>query len=268
MQQLTQVRGETIEMTIDGVVATIWLARPDAYNTINLRLTEELKAIAFDLEASRDVRVVVLRGRGRQFSAGGDIEMFQDNIESMRRFITDVIANFHEILVTFRRMSKTTVAVVHGAVAGGGLSLALACDIVVAEERTKFAIAYRRLGASADGGMTHLLTRLLGQRKAIELLLLSDAFSAAEALRLGLINRVVAEPDIEAEIANLTLALAENAPASVGALKRLTYEAPTASFEEQLSRELAAFAECAATADFREGIKAFRERRNPVFQGH
>ena len=122
----------------------------------------------------------------------------------------------------------------HGAVAGGGLSLALACDIVVAEERTKLAIAYRRLGASADGGMTHLLTRLLGQRKAIELLLLSDAFSAAEALRLGLINRVVAEPDIEAEIANLTLALAENAPASVGALKRLTYEAPTASFEEQI----------------------------------
>ena len=84
MQQLTQVRGETIEMTIDGVVEAIWLARPDAYNTINLRLTEELKAIAFDLEASRDVRVVVLRGRGRQFSAGGDIEMFQDNIKSMR----------------------------------------------------------------------------------------------------------------------------------------------------------------------------------------
>ena len=186
----------------------------------------------------------------------------------MGRFITDVIANFHETLVTFRRMSKTTVAVVHGAVAGGGLSLALACDLVVAEERTKFAVAYRRLGASTDGGISHLLTRLVGQRKAIELLLLSDTFSAAEALALGLINRVVAEPDIEAEIANLTLALAENAPVSVVALKRLTYEAPTASFEEQLSRELAAFTECAATADFREGIKAFSERRKPVFQGH
>lgn len=257
----------TIDVTIDNQVATIWLNRPQHNNGIDLALTAELKTTAFDLEADPAIRVVVLRGRGRHFSVGGDIGMFIEAGASLPRVITDVIANFHEALLSFRRSAKTYVAVVHGACAGGALSLVLACDFVVADEKAKFAVAYRKLGASSDGGMTHALTRLLGQRRAIELLLASDDFSAAEALRLGLINRIAPSDALESEVAALCDVLRRNAPASVHALKQLAYQAPTASFDAQLSAELAAFARCAATADFREGIRAFTERRAPVFTG-
>lgn len=258
---------DPVAVTIDGAVATVWLNRPHAHNTIDLRTSRALKAAAFDLEADPQIRVVVLRGRGRQFSAGGDMSMFQGHADTIGRYIKDVIGDFHEALVTLRRMPKATVAVVHGACAGGGLSLSLACDFVLAEERTKFAVAYRKIGAATDGGMTHLLSRLVGQRRAVELLLLSDGFTAAQALEWGLVNRVVPEQGLEDELARISEALAANAPTSVGALKGLVYGAPHASFEEQLSRELAAFSRCADTADFREGVAAFSERRAPRFQG-
>lgn len=256
-----------VEVAIDGVVATVWLDRPHAHNTIDLETSEALKAAAFDLEVNPAVRVVVLRGRGRQFSAGGDMGMFKGHADTIGRYIKDVIGSFHEALVALRRMPKATVAAVHGACAGGGLSLALACDFVIADERTKFAVAYRKIGAATDGGMTHLLSRLVGQRRAVELLLLSDGFTAAQALEWGLVNRVVPEGPLEDELARMTAELAANASVAVGALKGLVYGAPHASFEEQLSRELAAFARCADTADFKEGIAAFAERRSPRFQG-
>ena len=256
-----------IALEISGSVATVWLDRPAAHNTIDRKTAAALRAVAFDLEANENVRVVILRGRGRQFCAGGDIAMFGENLNGIGRFIQDVIADFHDALLAFRRMGKPTIAVVHGAAAGGGLSLALACDFVIAEESTKFSVAYRRLGAATDGGMTHLLAALLGQRRAVELLLASDVFSAAQALAMNLVNRVVPAADLEAEIDCLVRKLAENAPASVAALKRLVYQAPAATYDEQLHREMTAFVQCAATDDFREGVTAFLERRPPAFIG-
>lgn len=257
----------TIELTIDDQVATIWLNRPESGNGINLQMMTEFKTAAFDLEANPDIRVIVLRGRGRHFSVGGDMAMFTEAGDAISRVIADVITNFHDALLSLRRSAATSIAVVHGACAGGALSLALACDFVVADDKAKFAAAYRKLGASADGGMTHALTRVLGQRRALELLLLSDTFTAADALQMGLINRLVPFDNLEAEVSHMTGILRANAPASVRALKGLTYQAPTTSFDQQLSSELAAFAQCAGTADFREGVRAFAERRQPAFKG-
>ena len=257
----------TIELTIDDQAATIWLNRPDNGNGINLQMMTEFKTAVFDLESNPDIRVVILRGRGRHFSVGGDMAMFTEAGDAVPRVIADVITNFHDALLSLRRSAATSIAVVHGACAGGALSLALACDFVVADDKAKFAAAYRKLGASADGGMTHALTRALGQRRALELLLLSDTFTAAEALQMGLINRLVSSDNLEAEVARMTDILRGNAPASVRALKGLAYQAPTTSFDQQLSHELAAFAQCAGTADFREGVRAFAERRQPVFKG-
>lgn len=257
----------TIELTIDDRVATIWLNRPENGNGINLQMMTEFKTAAFDLEADPDIRVIVLRGRGRHFSVGGDMAMFTEAGDAISRAIADVITNFHDALLSLRRSAATSIAVVQGACAGGALSLALACDFVVAEDKAKFAAAYRKLGASADGGMTHALTRVLGQRRALELLLLSDTFTAADALQMGLINRLVSSENLEMEVTRMTSILSRNAPASVRALKGLTYQAPTTSFDQQLSFELAAFARCAGTADFREGVSAFAERRQPVFKG-
>lgn len=257
----------TIELTIDSQVATIWLNRPENGNGINLQMMTEFKTVVFDLEANPDIRVVVLRGRGRHFSVGGDMAMFTEAGDTIARAIADVITNFHDALLSLRRSAATSIAVVHGACAGGALSLALACDFVVADDNAKFAAAYRKLGASADGGMTHALTRVLGQRRALELLLLSETFTAADALQMGLINRLASSPDLETEVSRMVDVLRGNAPASVRALKGLAYQAPTTSFDQQLSSELAAFAQCAGTADFREGVNAFTERRQPVFKG-
>lgn len=257
----------TIELTIHDQVATIWLNRPESGNGINLRMMTEFRTAAFDLEANPDIRVIVLRGRGRHFSVGGDIAMFTEAGDAISRAIADVITNFHDALLSLRRSAAASIAIVHGACAGGALSLALACDFVVADEKAKFATAYRKLGASADGGMTHALARVLGQRRALELLLLSDTFTAADALQMGLVNRLVSSSNLEAEVSHMAGILRANAPASVRALKGLTYQAPTTSFDQQLSFELAAFAQCAGTADFREGVSAFNERRQPVFKG-
>lgn len=258
----------TIDLSISDDVATIWLHRPESHNGINLQLASELRTIAFDLESNPDVRVVVLRGRGKHFSVGGDVAMFTEaGDSSLPRKMKDVISNFHEALLSLRRSTKPSIALVHGACAGGGLSLALACDFVIAAQEAKLAVAYRKLGTSSDGGMTHLLTRMLGQRRALDLLLLSDTFTADEALRLGLVNRISPAADLEAELSRMIVALRQNAPASVDALKRLAYGSPTSSFEQQLAAELAAFAECAGTDDFREGVRAFAERRVPHFRG-
>lgn len=264
---MAEPRFTTIDLSINDDVATIWLNRPESHNGINLQLTSELKSVAFDLESDPDIRVVVLRGRGKHFSVGGDVAMFTEAADALPRKIKDVISNFHEALLSLRRSGKPSIALVHGACAGGALSLALACDFVIVAQDAKLAIAYRKLGTSSDGGMTHLLTRLLGQRRALDLLLLSDSFTADEALRLGLANRVAPTEHLEDELGRMVATLRQNAPASVRALKQLAYGSPTSSFEQQLAAELAAFAECAGTEDFREGVRAFSERRIPIFRG-
>lgn len=128
-------------------------------------------------------------------------------------------------------------------------------------------MAYRRLGVPSDGGMTHSLTRLVGPRRALELMLLSDRMNASEVLSRGLITRLCAEHELEAELNRMALALAENSPAASRAVKNLIWLAGTATFDEQLSAELASFVDCASSVDFREGLKAFSERRPPIFGG-
>lgn len=257
----------SLELNVADQVATIWLNRPDAGNGIDLQLATELKSVAFDLETRADVRVVLLRGRGRNFSVGGDIKTFAEAGDAIARQIKDIISNFHDAMLSLRRSAKPSIAVVHGACAGGAMSLALGCDFIVADAAATFAVAYRRLGATADGGMTHTLTRVLGQRRALELMLVSDHITAAEALRLGLINRVAAADDLERDVAALADTLRGNSPIATAAVKALVYDSPTASFERQLSAELGAFARCAASADFQEGLQAFLGRRPPNFEG-
>lgn len=258
-------QSDKIELSIEGSVATIWLNRPDSANVIDLELVQTLRSACFDLEDRKDIRVVLLRGRGRQFCAGGDIGMFHAHLDEMGRFIKDVIADFHEAVLSLRRLPMPVVAVVQGAVAGGGLSMALACDFVVAAKGTKFATAYRKLGASTDGGMTHILTRLVGTRLALELLLARDVFPAEEALALGLINRVVEPDKLDSEVDELCAVLAANAPEATGVTKNLVYAAPTTSFDIQLGREMAGFAQVACSENFKEGVRAFAERRKPDF---
>lgn len=258
----------TLEITRDNTICTLWLNRPQQHNTINEIVARELAQVMYALERDSSVRAIILRGRGKIFSAGGDITMFKENLDNIAPFMNGVIASFHEAVLTMRRMDKPIISALEGSCAGGGLSLALAADFILAEEKTKFAVAYRKIGASTDGGMTHLLSRLIGQRKVIELLLLSDFFTARQALDHGLVNWVEPQENFEKHLQNLALSLAENAPLVTKKVKSLVYNAPTNTYPEQLIAEQEAFADVATSDDFIEGIKAFFEKRKPRFTGH
>lgn len=256
-----------LELVITDEIATIWLNRPDHGNGIDLELATALKTAAFDLERDPTVRVVVIRGRGKSFSVGGDLRAFSAAGDAFPRLAMDIISAFHDALLSLRRSGKPSVAVVHGACAGGAMSLALACDFVLAADTTTFSVAYRRLAFPADGGMTHSLTRLAGARRALELMLLSDRVTAKDALSNGLITKVCAKQELEAELARMARVLRDNSPAASSAAKALVWSADTATFDKHLSAELAAFVDCASSADFREGLAAFRDRRSPIFGG-
>ncbi|MGH8622403.1 MAG: enoyl-CoA hydratase/isomerase family protein, partial [Burkholderiales bacterium] len=148
-----------------------------------------------------------------------------------------------------------------------GVSLMAAADLAIAAEGTKFTIAYSRIGASADGGATHFLPRLAGMRKALELMLLSDAFDAQAALRLGLVNWVTGAEQLGPETEAIARRLALGPTLALGEIKRLVNESHDQALAAQLEAEVEAFARCAATRDFAEGVTAFVEKRKPLFKG-
>jgi 2-(1,2-epoxy-1,2-dihydrophenyl)acetyl-CoA isomerase len=260
---------EPVLLERDGGVATLTLNRPDVLNTLDLAMVEGLVARTAEIASDNTLRVVVLRGAGRHFMAGGDIRTFAGELsrppaERLAVF-QKMVERIHIAIEELHRMPHPVVGRVHGAVAGIGLSFMNACDLVVASDDAYFTSAYRHIALTPDGGGTWSLPRLVGLRKAMEILLLSDRFDAAEALRLGLVNKVVAPDDLDAAVAAIVAALA-NAPAlAIRNAKRLVRESFGRTLSEQLQAEAVSFGQCAATADFVEGITAFVDKRPPRF---
>ncbi|WP_372394645.1 enoyl-CoA hydratase-related protein [Azospirillum sp. HJ39] len=255
----------SVRLDRDGPVATIVLNRPESLNAINIDMALCLRDVTEALAGDASVKAVVLRGEGRAFMGGGDLKAIAAAMDDPRAVIETLIANFHACVRTLHRMPKPVLASVHGAVAGGGLSLALACDLVVAAANSRFVTAYGRLGTSPDGGCTHVLSRALGQKKAAELLLCGDAIDAATAERLGLVNWVVANEDLAGQTGRIAARLAGGAAAAASAVKTLLAQAPLQTLDSQLDAERAFFLRCAETADFAEGLNAFIEQRPPRF---
>jgi 2-(1,2-epoxy-1,2-dihydrophenyl)acetyl-CoA isomerase len=258
---------DTVLYSITDGVATITLNRPQVMNALDPEMLRGLRAAAERAEQDTAARAVVVRGAGQAFLAGGDVAMFHANLPRMPGLVKEGAAEFHHAILALRRAPKPVLASVHGAVAGAGVSLAAAADLCIAAEGTKFTMAYSRLGTSPDGGATHTLPRLLGYRKALELVLLSDAFDARAALELGLVNWVVGAGQLEAETGAIAGRLARGATAAYGEIKRLVYAGQDRTLEAQLEAEAEAFARCAGTRDFAEGVTAFVEKRKPLFKG-
>ncbi|CAO3428093.1 enoyl-CoA hydratase/isomerase family protein [Azospirillum endophyticum] len=248
----------------DGPVAVITLNRPDSLNAITLDMAVRLRELTELLADDASVKAVVIRGAGRAFMGGGDLKAIAA-AEDPWQAIEPLITNFHGCVRTLRRMPKPVLASVHGAVAGGGLSLALACDLVIAAAGSRFFPAYGQLGTSPDGGCTHFLPQALGQKKAAELLLYSDVVDAATAARLGLVNWVVADEELHGETTRIAARLAAGAATAAGAVKALLAQATTQTLDRHLEAEVSAFRRCAETADFAEGLNAFLEQRPPRF---
>jgi 2-(1,2-epoxy-1,2-dihydrophenyl)acetyl-CoA isomerase len=260
---------DAVLLSREGPVATITLNRPAALNALDAAMIRGLAAATSDVAGDPSARVVVLRGAGRHFMVGGDIREFDRHLSEpgperrvrFQRFVEDV----HAAIETLFRIDKPVIGVVQGAVAGIGLSLMNACDLVVAAEDACFVSAYRQIALSPDGGGSYSLPRLVGVRHAMEILLLSERFDANRARELGLVNRVVPLDALHATVAAIAADLAQAPARSVAHAKRLVRMSFERTLSEQLQAEAVSFGECAGTDDFVEGIRAFLDKRPPRF---
>ena len=260
---------DPVLLSRQGVVATLTLNRPDALNTLDFAMMDSLVAAVTDVAADDALRVVILRGAGKHFMAGGDLRTFAGELTKARAArqagFTQMIGRLHSAIELLQRMPHPVVARVHGAVAGFGLSLVAACDLAIAADSAYFASAYRQIGLTPDGGMSWTLPRIVGLRKAMEILLLGERFDAQQALQFGLVNRVVPAAELDAAVEGVVQALASGPTLALRNAKRLLRQSYAHSLSEQLDAESRSLGECAGTADFEEGIAAFLEKRPPQF---
>lgn len=258
-------------LNIDGAVATITINRPEAMNAADVACMAALRDALQECARDASIRVVVLRGAGGHFMAGGDINVFARLLDepeaARRRGVEELIDLAHEVILAIRRMKKPVIAGVEGAAAGFGFSLMSACDFAVAAENAIFRVAYPQLGASPDGGMTYHLTRLVGPRRALEIIVMDERIDARRALELGLVNRVVGADALTGEIAGLAARLIERSAASTASIKELIERSLGSTLTDQLQAERQSFSDLSVGDDFAEGVRAFIGKRRPKFGG-
>lgn len=245
-----------------GAVARLRLNRPAVLNALNQDMADALLAACRDMVGAR---CVLLTGEGRSFMAGGDISLFEGDGATAR--IDRLMTTFHTLIETLAALPIPVVALAHGAVAGAGVSMALAADVVLAADDAKFILAYSRLGANPDGGSTYALPRAMGLRRALGFALLEETIPADEALRVGLVNRLVPAADAQAEALKIAERLAAGPTAAYGRTKALLRASLDRDLAGQLDAERANFIGGTFGGDFAEGVAAFLGKRRPVFRG-
>ncbi|MCI5108070.1 MAG: enoyl-CoA hydratase [Pseudomonadales bacterium] len=260
-----------LEISQEGGIVTLTMNRPEARNALSNEMRAQLADSLHDIEQDDSIRCVVLTGAGEHFMAGGDVKGMAESIskspQELRKEFILRIHDLHPIMFALRRMPKPVIASCRGAAAGAGVSMALACDLVIASESAFFTLAYCHIGTSPDGSSSFHLPRAVGIKKAMEIALLGDRFSASKAEAMGMINFVVPDADLEAETQKLATRLANGPTHVYGNTKALLYRSMESEFESQLQAEAEYFADCASRADFREGVTAFVEKRQAKFTG-
>ena len=249
----------------DGV-GTVTLNRPEAMNAFGGSMREDLLALLQRAARDRAVRCVVVTGAGKAFCAGGDIASMVEL--QAKGDVTVIRHRMHiggEVIACVRTMPKPVVAAINGAAAGAGLNLALACDMRLAAEGARFSASFVKIGLVPDWGGTHLLTRLVGPAKALELMMTGAPIDAAEALRLGLVNRVIPDASFRDQVTAFARALAVGPADALAAIKRATYSGAAGTLEASLDVEAEAQTALFLSDDAREGMRAFVEKRKPKF---
>ena len=251
----------------DGV-ATLTLNRPDAYNALDLGLGRELFQASIELDEDAGVRCVVITGSGKAFCAGGDVKSFVDNLGRIGAHIKELTTYLHGAISRLCRSDKPVIMAVNGVAAGGGFSLALSGDLVVAAESARFSMAYSRIAATPDGSSSYFLPRLVGIRRSLELYLTNRPLTAREALEWGMITRVVPDGELASAVSTLARELAQGPSKAFGAAKRLFHQSTWESLETQMELEAQAIAASGRTEDFRAGVTAFADKKPPpAFRG-
>jgi 2-(1,2-epoxy-1,2-dihydrophenyl)acetyl-CoA isomerase len=261
---------ETVTYELDKNVATITMDRPDALNALSQQLIADLDG-AIRQASVDNARAVILAGNGRAFCAGGDLHDMQSLGESegnIAAFLEAPLGALHQVIKLIRETPIPFVAAVNGVCAGAGVNLALACDMVVAEEDASFREAFVRIGLSPDCGGTFFLPRAIGEKLAAELLMMGDSIPAQRALEMGMINSVGPAADLAEEAKRVAAKLAAGPTGSIGRIKRMLND----TFSNDLTAQLAIEHECQIESgrsdDFKEGIAAFFEKRPPKFSGN
>jgi 2-(1,2-epoxy-1,2-dihydrophenyl)acetyl-CoA isomerase len=256
----------TIRFSIEHGIATLTMNRPENLNAINLEMLDEMLRAIFSCTNNREVRVVIIRGEGRAFSSGGDIKVMENILDQdAYTFMRDWIKRVHLLEMQLRTIPKPVIAAIQGVASGQGMNLALACDLRIASESASFNQSFVNLGLTSEG--TYFLPRLVGVGKATELFFTGQSVSAAEALSLGILNRVVSDDQLERETLKWAAQFAEGPTEALGRTKLLINSGYKNQLDQHLAQESALIAETARTEDFKEAVKAFLEKRDPHFRG-
>jgi 2-(1,2-epoxy-1,2-dihydrophenyl)acetyl-CoA isomerase len=255
----------------DGNIATLTLNRPEVINAMNEALMGELERHLIETDRDTDVRAVILTGAGRGFCAGGDQKRDRKR-QGQEKFFDgdlggDVVDRINRCVLRMQKLSKPIIGSINGIAVGAGCNLALATDLRVASDTARFGEVFSRVGLAPDGGGTFFLPRLVGPAKALEMFLLSDIIDAGEALRIGLVNRVVPADRLEAETLQLAARLANGPTLAHGLAKNAVYQSLNMSLEDVLDIEARNHAIAARSDDHAEGVAAFLEKRKPRFTG-
>jgi 2-(1,2-epoxy-1,2-dihydrophenyl)acetyl-CoA isomerase len=258
---------KTFECTVEGDLAHIILDQPERGNPIDGDFCREFGLCIAELSERADVRSVLLSGRGRLFSVCGDLMSLVKQGDALPKTIKAWSADLHAAIARMVRMRAPVVAAVHGNVAGGSVSLMAAADLVVLAESARISAAFSKIGFSPDSGSTTTVTRRIGVARARRFFLLGETLDSKTALSLGLVDFVVPDSAVQSEATRIAKELAAGPTEAFGAIKRLFYQTPDRSFESQLEEEAQTLAAISRTADAREGVKAFVEKRRPVFVG-
>ena len=251
----------------DGAVARLTLNRPEAANALDMATGRALVAAAIECDGNPDIRCVTLTGAGRMFCAGGDISVMAAAGDGVGAVVGELADTLHLAMTHFARMNKPMVTLINGPAAGAGYGLALSGDIVLAARSAVFNAAYGALGVSPDGGLTWLLPRLVGLRRAQEIIISNRKVTAAEAEAMGMITRVVDDAALADEGAAIAAKLASGATGAIGAIRAQLLASFETSWETQLEIEARGIATAVAAPDGREGVAAFLAKRRPDFTG-
>jgi 2-(1,2-epoxy-1,2-dihydrophenyl)acetyl-CoA isomerase len=251
----------TVLFDVDGSVASLTLNRPSRGNAIDLQLATDLEAAFSACEQTKGLRAIILKGAGKLFCSGGDLAAIAAEGAGAALYVRRLLTHLHGALLAMARIPVPVVAAVRGAAAGAGMSLACAADLAIATRSARFVMAYPRVGLTPDGSASWYLPRLVGQRRALELSLLSNEIPAEKAREWGMLNDVVEDDAIDTALANLIAQLVKSPVAALGGAKRLMRDSISNSLEQQLSQEMETICAALETEDARNGLAAFLVRR-------
>jgi enoyl-CoA hydratase/carnithine racemase len=249
-------------LRIEGPIATITLNRPAAFNSIDLSIAKKLEQLAAQVEGDNNIRVLVIQGEGRAFCAGGDLQTIGAAAEAntISPVVGELLKHYHAFIEILRRMPKVSLTSVHGSAAGAGMGLAFVADLCIAADNARFTPAYAKIGVSPDGGSTVGMVGAVGIRRALQIFLAEDSFSARQAYDWGLVAKIVPEVELKAATRQFAERLAQNPHAAIGGTKSLVYQAALTPTKQQLDAEEEKIIEAMQTDEFRAAVKKFTSK--------